>query len=194
MIVVDNVIEKDYQNYIFELTQQEDFPLYYRKNIVDPRQMFDNVENVNGFAHQLYEDQRQISQYFSALYPLVLSITGKTGLRFNALDRMRFNFVQGNPHTKLEHHLPHVDNMLPHLVAIYYVHDCDGDTFIFDQLNESRTHDEDEIIMAKNQWTVAKRVTPKKGRIVVFDGRHYHASSFAKTHPYRCVINMNLSL
>ena len=194
MIVVDNIIEKDYQNYIFELIQQEDFPLYYRKNIVDPRQIFDGQDNVNGFTHQLYEDQRQISHYFSALYPLVLNITGKTGLKFNALDRMRFNFVQGNSHSILDYHLPHVDNMLPHLVAIYYVHDCDGDTFIFDQRNESRTYNEDEMIAARNQWTIAKRVTPKKGRMVVFDGRHYHASSFTKTHPYRCVINMNLSI
>ena len=45
MIVIDNVIEKDYQNYIHELTMQEDFPLFYRKNIVDPRDVFDNDEN-----------------------------------------------------------------------------------------------------------------------------------------------------
>lgn len=194
MIVIDNVIEKDYQNYIHELTMQEDFPLFYRKNIVDPRDVFDNDENVNGFAHQLYEDRHQISKYFTTLYPMVLSITGKTGMRFNELVRMRFNFVQGNPHTKMEHHLPHVDNMLPHLVAIYYVNTCDGDTFIFEQRNETRTYEEDEMITRRNEWTVAKRVTPKKGRMVIFDGRHYHASSFTKKHPYRCVINMNLGL
>jgi len=40
-------------------------------------------------------------------------------------------------------------------------------------------------------WTVKERITPKRGRLVIFDGSQYHASSYT-TGDYRCVINMNL--
>lgn len=189
--VVDDVITKDYQDYILHLISEEDFPLYFKPNIVAAKH--DTFQNIHGFIHSLYDEGRQKSNYFTALYPMVLNIGERTGVKFNALDRMRFNFVLGNPESKLEYHLPHVDNFLPHYVAIYYVNDCDGDTFIFEQKLDVPTVERDDEIINSNTWTVKERVQPKKGRMVIFDGRYYHASSFTKTQPYRCVINMNLA-
>lgn len=80
------------------------------------------------------------------------------------------------------------------LWLIYYVNDCDGDTVIFDQFLEVPSLDKDEEMLQSNTWTVKERIEPKMGRLVVFDGRYYHASSFTKTQPYRCVINMNLGV
>ena len=55
----------------------------------------------------------------------------------------------------------HVDTPSPHWVGLYYVNDSDGDTILF----------EDDKI------TELKRVTPKKGRMVFFDGSINHCSS-----------------
>ena len=67
----------------------------------------------------------------------------------------------------------HVDIFNPHWVCLYYVCDSDGDTILFDD-------NENEI----------QRVSPKKGRIVFFDGSIKHCSSSpAKTH--RAVINFD---
>jgi hypothetical protein len=190
--VIDNVIPKDYQDYIFHLVTEPDFPLYFKKNIVTHK--YDMSQNIHGFIHSLYDENAQKSNYFSPIYPLVLNITEKTGVKFHALDRMRFNFILGNPDSKLDHHLPHVDNFLPHYVAIYYVNDCDGDTVIFNEMLDIPTIERDEEFIERNQWTIKERVSPKKGRMVIFDGRYYHASSFTKTQPFRCVINMNLAV
>jgi hypothetical protein len=190
--VFDNVISKDYQDYILHLVNEEDFPLYFRPNIVTHDYETEPL-NIHGFTHQLFENNKSVSPYFSTIYPMVLSITEKTGIKFNCLDRMRFNFVLGNSDSKLDYHMPHIDNYSPHLVAIYYVNDCDGDTVIFNEMLKEPSYTQDEMILHKNQWSIKQRVTPKKGRILIFDGRYYHASSYTKTQPYRCVINMNLS-
>jgi len=191
--VFDDVISKDYQRYILNLVNEQDFPLYFRPNIVTYNYS-DVKQNIHGFTHQLFEHNKAVSTYFNTIYPMVLSITEKTGVRFNTLERMRFNFVLGNPESKMDYHMPHVDNYTPHLVAIYYVNDCDGDTVIFDQFLEVPSLEKDEEMLQLNTWTVKKRIEPKMGRIVVFDGRYYHASSYTKTQPYRCVINMNLGM
>lgn len=191
--VFDDVISKDYQRYILNLVNEQDFPLYFRPNIVTYNYS-DVKQNIHGFTHQLFEHNKAVSTYFNTIYPMVLSITEKTGVRFNTLERMRFNFVLGNPESKMDYHMPHVDNYTSHLVAIYYVNDCDGDTVIFDQFLEVPSLEKDEEMLQLNTWTVKKRIEPKMGRIVVFDGRYYHASSYTKTQPYRCVINMNLGM
>ena len=190
--IFDNIISTDYQNYILQLVNEEDFPLYFRPNIVTHNYQTEPL-NIHGFTHQLFEQNKSTSNYFPTIYPMVLSITEKTGIKFNCLDRMRFNFVLGNPDSKLDYHMPHIDNYSPHLVAIYYVNDCDGDTIIFNQMLEKPSYEADEMMLYRNEWTIKQRISPKKGRMLVFDGRYYHASSYTKTQPYRCVINMNLS-
>lgn len=76
--------------------------------------------------------------------------------------------------TELEHYAPHVDLPFPHTVVLYYVNDADGDTVIFDKDNE-----------------IVKRVSPKRGRILMFDGTLYHGGGIPKTGP-RCAINFDI--
>jgi hypothetical protein len=89
--------------------------------------------------------------------------------------------------------MPHIDSFFPHWNAIYYVNDSDGDTFIFNETNDTYDAGQDDIIRIKeNKFTVKKRITPKKGKILIFPGKYYHSSSFARESKFRCVINMNL--
>ena len=69
-----------------------------------------------------------------------------------------------------------MDNETPHYTGIYYVNDCDGDTFLFDGTKE-----------------IAK-ISPKKGRIVIFDGKTLHAGSHPYNSDFRMVINFNFKV
>ena len=62
----------------------------------------------------------------------------------------------------------------PHWVLLYYVNDADGDTCFFDG------------------GEIVRRVAPKRGRAVFFDGRIAHASSGPVETRFRVVINVNL--
>lgn len=79
------------------------------------------------------------------------------------------------PHeTKLDYYAPHIDLPEDHTVCIYYVNDADGDTVFFD-----------------NDLNEVKRVSPKKGRLILFNGKIMHGGGIPKNGP-RCIINFDL--
>lgn len=73
------------------------------------------------------------------------------------------------------HNTPHIDGDIEHWVALYYVNNSDGDTFIFDN----------------DGLTVKQRITPQQGQVVIFDGSTLHAGMHPRTTDYRIVINFN---
>lgn len=91
--------------------------------------------------------------------------------------------------SKGKYNRPHVDLVgFDHekiLTMIYYVNDSDGDTFFFNQ---------DKFIELEDikKLTVAKKITPKKGKIVAFRGDIVHSGSHPVESDFRIVINYNL--
>lgn len=194
---IENVIPVEYQKHIEELMLG--FPTHFswvlNSSLVAPDSMFkDRSDNPAGFMHFLFEDEQIQSPYFNLIYPLVLSIPSKAPIAFNKLVRMRAVLTLPNTNSDLEYHLPHIDQLLPHYNAIYYVNDSDGDTFIFNETSESHSSTKDAIKekISTTEFTVKKRVTPKRGKILLFPGKYYHSSSFAKRSKARCLININL--
>lgn len=190
---IENIIPIDYQNYIEETMMSFNFPWFYNKNLVSPDEPFlGREDNHQGFNHFFYEEGRP-STFFEAFYPLVLSITSKNIGNCNKLIRMRANLTLNNSGSTIEHHLPHIDSWYPHWVAIYYVNDSDGDTYIFNEINDNYDSGiEDVKRIEKNKFTIKKRITPKKGKVLLFEGKYYHTSSWPKKNKYRTVININL--
>lgn len=77
---------------------------------------------------------------------------------------------------------PHVDNIKPHLALIYYVNDSDGDTIIYHQKYKENFR----------RLTVKKKIQPKAGKFVLFDGLHFHSATAPSKASHRCVVNINL--
>ena len=82
---------------------------------------------------------------------------------------------------------PHLDRFEPHLVFLYYVCDSDGDTIIYDY----KTEKEGDVPFFEDVKEL-KRITPKQGRVVIFDGMYWHTAE-QPTKDVRCVINFNIS-
>ena len=66
------------------------------------------------------------------------------------------------------------------------MNDSDGETVIYNY----KSKDEDDIPYFEDVKEL-KRVTPKQGRIVVFDGRYWHTAE-QPTKNIRCIININI--
>lgn len=81
---------------------------------------------------------------------------------------------------------PHLDRTTPHLVFLYYVNDSDGDTVIYNYKSKS-AKDIPFFEDVKEQ----KRVKPKQGRVVIFDGLYWHTAE-QPTQDIRCIINFNI--
>ena len=84
----------------------------------------------------------------------------------------------------------HVNNIVPHLVMLYYVNDSDGDTILYNK----KLDDVPYVINYPDECCdleVVHKITPKKGRILFFDGRYYHCSSTPSKN-IRCIITVDL--
>lgn len=194
IIEIENFIPKDYADHLERLMTSFDFPWYFNPSMVSGDDDFQGQENnISGFNHFFFENNVKVSPFFDLVYPIILSITSRADIPFNRLIRMRANLNLPNQASTLLHHMPHIDSYFPHWNAIYYVNDSDGDTFIFNETNDTYDSGQDDIIrIKKNQFTVKQRVTPKKGKILIFAGKYYHTSSWARNSKCRCVININL--
>jgi hypothetical protein len=169
-IVIDNVISLGYQQYVENIFSMN-FPWYFTPRVSD-----DVSEDSNtGFSHLIFEDTTTFSKHYDTLLPIFFEALDKKerGLKPEKLIRIRSGmFIQNQ--TK-HPHLPHIDFQYKHTTMLYYVNDSDGPTKLY---NSDKTK-------------IVKEIHPKRGRVLIFDGLTYHASSSPVHHPSRIVINYN---
>lgn len=117
----------------------------------------------------------------------------KIGLNFQTNYRYKVNLLKSE-HFSSERNSKdsiHIDRYYPHIAMVYYINDTDGDTKFF-KLNGDTS---DKFIQYLNnkeydKFEHFKSVSPKKGKIVIFDGLIPHASTYPTTKD-RYVINFN---
>jgi hypothetical protein len=121
------------------------------------------------------------------LLPLLFTFCDRANLPFTRLLRIRLGLF---PRTMIEavHHNPHVDFYQPHFNALYYVNDADGDTVIFNETYEQVSQEQSLLYTRDHKFTIARRVSPRKGRMIGFDGKQYHASMHPMAAGYRIAI------
>ena len=85
------------------------------------------------------------------------------------------------PHVRYQHNTPHVDFNVDHYTACYYVNECDGETIVFHETEESE------------KYRPMHKSMPQQGKVLVFNGRHYHASTCPKVFTKRIVMTMNFT-
>jgi hypothetical protein len=136
--------------------------------------------DVQQFTHLIYELKQPVSQLFHTVLPVITAIP----YTIKQLIRIKMNLcVYAQTDNPNAHGMPHVDFTEikePLMSAIYYVNDSTGDTLIFDQR-----------FREKAPLTVKTRVTPKKGRLLVFDGWLLHAGNTPRTNAPRININFD---
>ena len=105
---------------------------------------------------------------------------------FNSVEikRLKLNLLTNNSKfSKKKYNCPHVDYTDKGVWSmVIYMNDSDGDTVFFRERYDGTT---------KEQARVRKRVTPKKGKAVIFKGDIFHASSNPIVNNKRIVLNVN---
>ena len=192
--VFDDIIDLDLQNDIknlltsdYQYNGKHPFPWYYIDDITadegDPRS-----QRRPGFTHEYvaYEGiekstGKQVSRFHELFVILLQNACKKLGI-------MDINVLQGRSFLQVPLNLQNRDVDTPHIdihdrdnffVVLYYVCDSDGDTIIYNETKES------------DQYTIKQRVTPKQGRVVIFDGILMHTAEQPLNNT-RCIVNYNL--
>ena len=181
IFVFDDIIDKKSQKQIQQiLFNQAEWT--FCPDVTNPK----NTQQRPGFAHYFVKDKQQVSKYNQNMFIILNNASSKIGFKRNDILQGR-SFLQVPLNLKDRSiDAPHVDADQPHLVALYYVNDSDGETVIY----ENKFEGYDKVPMFKD-LKEKQRVTPKAGRVVLFDGYYWHTSCQPE-HNVRCIINYNL--
>ena len=194
-IILDDLIEEELQNEI-EDAMFDCFWNYSSDNTLGSKTL---EMKHRKFLSPLDFD---ISPFFCAdmqnqlnnnIYKKIIPLTQKgcNKIKFNIekIDRC-YGAIHALIRKKSKIDIIHVNQNIPHLVMLYYVNDCDGDTILYDKTLEEipiEVYYPDEYC----NLNIVHKISPKKGRILFFDGITYHASS-SPTTGIRCIITLDL--
>ena len=196
--VFDDIIEKPYQELIKETLLggekpptidevEEDFPWYYISDITNITHE-GPFQGRYGFSHEYVNTEEGIISDFHNLFLGLIKNSCKK-LKIKEVDVLQGRSFLSTP-TKIpkgDVDTPHVDMAAPHFIMLYYVCDSDGDTIIYNE----KTKFDDSIPDSEMNFTIKKKVSPKQGRVVLFNGIHYHTAE-QPNHNLRCIVNYNL--
>ena len=185
-LIIDDLIPSSFANQIQTDLTNPFFPWYLSRTLLTvksdefekAKQDYANIQEYLAFIHVFFsnDDGNTVRNSGTAQLAedLFRAILAKLDLNTGEILRCKANF-QTQHRSKINgtYNTPHVDNETPHYTGIYYVNNCDGDTFLFDGKKE-----------------IAK-ISPKQGRIVIFDGATLHAGSHPYLSDFRMVINFN---
>lgn len=191
IIQIDDVIPSSYQDQVEAEITSNSMAWFFHEESARSASMFKTT--FSGFSHMAYhikESTPVMSPLSSILLPILFMFCDKAQIKFNTLLRMRLGLFT---RTMIEavHHNPHVDFYEPHQTAVYYVNDSDGDTFVFNETYEDLNLQQSAQHADENKFSIAGRVSPKKGKMACFDGRHYHASMHPMKAQSRIAVTFN---
>ena len=184
IIVIDNIIDPDYQEQIKSILLGEinykdyEFPWYYTKDVTKSDSQ--DSQKRPAFTHGYVKLSGIVISEFHNIFLNLIKVC------CHRLQMTTVDVIQGRSFLQLplttkkgKVDTPHIDTDDKHFVMLYYVVDSDGDTIIYNEKVESE------------EYTIKKSVTPKQGRVVLFDGGLYHTAE-QPTKDTRCVVNYNL--
>ena len=186
ILVFDDIIDLEYQERIKNILTGERtfegyfFPWYFTQDVT--RQKDKNSQKRSAFFHGyvVSDDDDTMGTIDSPFHYLFVSLIENA---CNKIDRKNVSVIKGRSFLQLpinfkgeREDTPHVDIVDDHFVMLYYVCDSDGDTIIYNEQEKS------------DSYTVQKKITPKQGRVVLFDGSYYHTAE-QPLNNIRCVVN-----
>jgi hypothetical protein len=176
--IIDNIVSKKQQNIIKKYVFSNYFPWYYINDV----SILDNPdERKPGLSHYFILNNKVSSDGFKTIECLISATLNKLKIEKAAVIQCRAflqfplseNIIKGRYVDS-----PHIDLLEKHTAFLYYVNDSDGDTVIFEDAKKNK---------------IKKKIKPKQGRMVIFDGSYWHSGSQPR-HSNRCVINTDVRI
>ena len=188
IIVIDDFISLEYQEKIKQelIGLDNDFPWFYTEDVTGAGDYDSQHRAALGHQYVSIDDDNDTSEIESVYHHLFTPMLSKACqyLRMPEAEilqgRSFLQFPLVNVDTSVVD-TPHIDldEGWQHAVVLYYVVDSDGDTIIYNERTKSST------------YTEKQRVSPKQGRVVIFDGGQYHTAQQCKDKA-RCIVNYNI--
>lgn len=179
-----SVVDYGYQKEIYQYLTNIKFDWHFME---DTTTEVSNMpqHSTPSFGNLLYYSQNETNPHYDFFQPLVTAITTAGSFKNVNLLRVRAGFLLNTkyalPSQPYKYNTPHIDYDFDHYTAVYYVNEADGDTVVFH-----------ETAPAEKYYPLHKSI-PDAGKVLVFNGRHYHSSTCPKIHTKRIAITINFT-
>jgi len=189
--VFDNIIDENIQDEIENLLLDNHCPWFYHIKTIQKEDEENNIKKFNlsnnvvknmtdgqMFVHSIVDgDNINCTKTGPVVAKMLMQFSERANFSIENIYRVKANLQLRDGNLKKEqYNSVHWDNDGPHWGMIYYVNDTDGDTLFF------------------NSNEIIDRVSPKKGRILLFDGSILHASQLPHKAINRCILNINIQI
>lgn len=187
--VFDNSLPLVYQDHVKEILLGDCFPWYYLPDLTGGYRT--EIQSRPAFGHDFVIDENFNSDYANLMDPIISVVESLTSRKFSKILNAR-TFLQMPLSSKVlgkeSIDTFHVDSEKEHFVILYYVLDSDGQTVL-----SNRTYNSGDPVMMNmtDQYKIVKKIKPKQGRILFFNGNVFHTASQPKQN-VRCVLNINV--
>jgi len=158
-----------------------------------PSSAYKSINDFPSFTHTALFDGVKTSDLLYLYESVLLCGLSKANIEPKSLIRLRCGmFMKADQNYD---HLPHIDYDFPHMVAVYYLNETDGDTVLYKEKfqNEGMNALDYYELKLNNQVNEDIRISPKPNTMVIFDGLTYHSSS-SPTKDRRVVANFNFTI
>lgn len=190
ILVFDDAFDKKIVDSLEKLLLGNEFPWFFNLQSVygefpyDPSihpKIPNNCKESYQFTHSFFDSNQGASVMFEKIQQLLI----KFPVKVDSVFRIKANLKTYVKEMEDSFCLPHVDfsDVKNLITAIYYVNDATGDTIIYN-----------EKIGNIGDLTAKQTISPKKGRLIVFDGAYYHAGNSPKDDNPRVIINFNFGI
>lgn len=186
MITKSKAIPEHYQNHILSTVDHRSFPWFsvHETHQGGTRMTFSHLVSNDGPD---LPQRSTATEYYDMFLPITFAMAELIDKPIKKILRIRLglilptNWVEPSPNIKYQQagEDPHVDFFMPHYTGLYYINDSDGDTVIYNETKES------------DSYTKIQQVSPEKGKIFIFDGKHYHSSGTPTRSSHRLVATFN---
>ena len=189
ILVFDDIIDLEYQKRIRNILIGEEtfdeyyFPWYFTQDVTKHMDVDSQKRSAFFHGYVVSDNDNTIGTIDSIFHDIFIDLLKNVCCKIGKQD---VNIIKGRSFLQLPINYngeridtPHIDIVDDHFVILYYVCDSDGDTIIYNEKVKS------------DSYTIQKRITPKQGRVVVFDGSYYHTAE-QPIDNIRCVVNYDL--
>lgn len=188
MVYIEDFLPSGYRDYLESTMVGESatFPWYYNNRTAGLDRYAGAVigdeytRESKQFTHTFFNDGMSASNLYSVVSPFLVLLEKEFNCEFsNRVNRIKANLmIKDTSFPEGFYNPAHIDELGCTQTAIYYVNDSDGETVLFDQ-----------YFGTNEPLTVKRRITPKKGSLLLFDAMRMHASTPPRESSERVVIN-----
>ena len=188
--IFDDIISESNQTKLEEYIKLSNLKWNYQHNITG---QYGGTDSLELPANVLKGIDITDTIILDIINSIKFNLLNKLNMEFEKDYRYKINWTTPISENYNFKNLIHVDMDVAHIVIVYYINDTDGNTVLLNNKkgNSAESHQNNFNGINFDDFEIVNKISPKKGRAVMFDGNIYHYGEYP-TITDRFIINFDL--